>query len=106
MPKRMERTDFSQCEESKRRKAIVEQQIDNNLPTSSVEEDLVRILYYLMALYLWFVSNSFPHFTALSFVVFTNNSLNLRVIKQVSFTFSPLRYHYEEKYSPPRWNGQ
>ena len=96
----MERT------ESKRRKAIVEQQIDNNLPTSSVEEDLVRILYYLMALYLWFVSNSFPHFTALGFVVFTNNSLNLRVIKQVSFTFSPLRYHYEEKYSPPRWNGQ
>ena len=65
MSKRMERTDFSQCEESKRRKAIVEQQIDNNLPTSSVEEDLVRILYYLMALYLWFVSNSFPHFTAL-----------------------------------------
>ena len=55
MPKRMERTDFSQCEESKRRKAIVEQQIDNNLPTSPVEEDLVRILYYLMALYLWFV---------------------------------------------------
>ena len=51
MPKRMERTDFSQWEEFKRRKAIVEQQIDNNLPTSSVEEDLVRILYYLMALY-------------------------------------------------------
>ena len=44
MPKRLQRTDYSQCEESKRKKAIVEQQIDNLL-TSSVEEVLVRILY-------------------------------------------------------------
>ena len=46
MPKQMQRRDFSQCEESKRRKVIVEQQIDINLPTSSVEEDVVRILYH------------------------------------------------------------
>ena len=46
MPKRMQRRDFSRCEESKRRKAIVEEQIDINLSTSSVEEDLVRVLYY------------------------------------------------------------
>ena len=45
----VERRDFSQCKEStsKRRKVTVEQQINNNLTTSSVEEDLVRILYYL-----------------------------------------------------------
>lgn len=55
MPKRMQRTDFSQCEESKRRKATADEQIDLNLSTSSVEEDLVSgvidkdtvSLYYL-----------------------------------------------------------
>lgn len=48
MPKRLKRTDFSLCEESKRRKAVVEQQIDRNIAASSVDEDLVRIIFYLI----------------------------------------------------------
>ena len=48
MPKRLKRTDFSLCEESKRRKAVVEQQINSNIAASSVDEDLVRIIFYLI----------------------------------------------------------
>ena len=63
MSKRMQRTDFNQCEESKRRKATADQQIDHNLSTSSVEEDLVCMLYYLVTLCSFFVTYSFPHCT-------------------------------------------
>ena len=63
MPKHMQRTDFSQCKESKRRKATADEQIDLNLSTSSVEEDLVRMLYYLVTLraYVRFLSPTVFH---------------------------------------------